>query len=72
MGEVLVISGRAMTGREKFVGPFEPAAFDTLIAITVVATAVGVPVKSPPALRLAQLGSPVADQVSGVVPVAVN
>jgi hypothetical protein len=72
MGEVEVISGRAMTGRLKVVGPALPAELVTLTEMEVVATAVGVPVKSPPVLRLAQLGRPVALQVSGVVPVAAN
>jgi hypothetical protein len=70
-GLVLVMVGATPgTVSEKFVGPALPATLVAVIAMVEIAMAFGVPVSIPPGLKLAQAGSPVADQVMGAVPFA--
>ncbi len=74
-GLLLVIVGGiggATTVIEKLCGPLFPVAFVAVTAITVVPLAFGVPVRAPPLESEAQPGRPVAPQVIGVVPLAVN
>ncbi len=72
---MLVIVGAtlpAITVMLKLCGPLFPVAFVAVTAITVVPLALGVPVNRPALESEAQPGSPVAPQVIGVLPLAVN
>jgi hypothetical protein len=76
MGEVVVIAG-ATPGEamviEKFFGPSAPALFVAVTAITVVPAESGVPSMIPVVgWSVAQGSGPVAVQVIGAVPVALN
>jgi hypothetical protein len=72
-GEVVVIA--RVTGKVK-VAEVELLALSLTVTLNVESTDddVGVPVNTPPALRLSQVGRPVADQVYGepAPPVAAN
>jgi len=71
--EVIVgATGGVTTVRLKLCGPSVPATFDAVTARIVVVLTFGVPVRRPLADRLAHAGSPVADHVTGLVPVAAN
>jgi hypothetical protein len=74
-GLVLVIVGAtlpAMIVRLKLCGPLLPVELVAVTAITVVPLALGVPVSAPPDESEAHPGNPVAPQVIGVLPLAVN
>jgi hypothetical protein len=60
------------TVKEKGVGPALPAAFMAVTMRVLVAAAVGVPLNRPADDTIKPDGTPVADQVTGGVPVAAN
>jgi len=70
-GEVVAITNAALTGRVN--EPLrEPAASATVTVKETLPAAGGVPAKTPAALMVSHAGRPVADQVKGAAPIALN